>query len=327
MRKITIEDISRDTGLSRGTVSRALNDRPDISTQTKQRVLDACNRLKYVPSHAARSLATGRNYAVTVFVADLRSAFAAGIMRGVMTAAAPVHYAVQVIESDAASLDNHPISPERIDAALNTIELDYQAARRLRDNMENRVLTSTCPLEGIPCDTFTPDFGEAGRMAARMLLRNGLREILYIHMPSRPGATDQLHGFQEVCSEHGLNPEDCTATLENINSLPQIQARILRAQGIAASTDYIACSVMLTAAAGGRKPGEDFAVIGYGNESLADQIQPTLTTLDAAGEEIGRRMMESTLQRLAHERTQGPEHTLVAPRLIARASTHHLTAD
>ena len=54
MRKVTIEDISRDTGLSRGTVSRALNDRPDISTRTKQRVLETCRKLNYVPSFAAR---------------------------------------------------------------------------------------------------------------------------------------------------------------------------------------------------------------------------------------------------------------------------------
>ena len=76
MGKVTIEDISRSTGLSRGTVSRALNDRPDISAQTKQRVLEACLRLKYVPSHAARSLATGRRYAVAVLVDDLRTMFA-----------------------------------------------------------------------------------------------------------------------------------------------------------------------------------------------------------------------------------------------------------
>ncbi len=68
MARITIEDISRQTGLSRGTVSRALNDRPDISRQTKQRVLEACRKLNYLPSHAARSLATGRSFAVAVLV-------------------------------------------------------------------------------------------------------------------------------------------------------------------------------------------------------------------------------------------------------------------
>jgi LacI family transcriptional regulator len=324
MRKITIEDISRDTGLSRGTVSRALNDRPDISTQTKQRVLDACNRLKYVPSHAARSLATGRNYAVTVLVTDLQSSYTAGILRGVMATATPVHYAIQVIETAADTIAEQFLSPERIDAALNTIPLDYHAATRLRDNLENRVLTSSCPLEGVACDTFAPDFGEAGRMAARLLLRNGLREILFIHMPDRSGAAEQLRGFQDVCRENGINPEDCSATIPNIDSLPHIQARILRAQGIAATTDYIACSAMMTALAGGRKPGEDLAVIGYGNETLADGVYPGLTTVDADGEEIGRRMMESALQRLAHERTENPEHTLIAPRLIQRMTTRQL---
>lgn len=329
MRKITIEDISRDTGLSRGTVSRALNDRPDISTQTKQRVIEACDRLKYVPSHAARSLATGRNYAVTVLVQDLQTAYAAEIIRGVMRSAQAVHYAVQVIETGINSVETRfaALAPERIDAVLNTLPLNFHDATQLRDNLENRLLTSTWPLDGVACDAFTPDFAEAGRMAARLLLRNGLREILYLHSPGRLGADEQLRGFQEVCRENGINPEDSSAVVENSNALDDIKPRILRAQGVAAANDYLACTAMMIALAGGRRPGADLAIIGYGNETLAEKINPDLTSLDPDGEEMGRRMMDAVLQRLGHERSETPEHTLIAPQLIQRATTRHLMAE
>jgi DNA-binding LacI/PurR family transcriptional regulator len=98
MHKVTIEDISRDTGLSRGTVSRALNDRPDISPKTKQIVLESCRKLNYVPSHAARSLATGRNYAVAALVDNLESPFSAGFLRGAIDHARQAHYVVHVVE-------------------------------------------------------------------------------------------------------------------------------------------------------------------------------------------------------------------------------------
>ena len=86
MPKVTIDDISRETGLSRGTISRALNDRSDISDATKQRVMAACAKLHYTPSFAARSLATGRNLALAAVMGPLLewlAVFAVAAMLGV----------------------------------------------------------------------------------------------------------------------------------------------------------------------------------------------------------------------------------------------------
>ena len=74
----------------------------------------------------------------------------------------------------------------------------------------------------------------------------------------------------------------------------------------------------------GRRPGEDLAVVGHGNEPVASAIRPTLTTVDFDCEEIGRRMMEVLLQRLGQKRTDAPQQTRIAPLLIERASTKHL---
>lgn len=326
MRKITIEDISRDTGLSRGTVSRALNDKPDISTRTKQRVLEACNRLKYVPSHAARSLATGRNYALTVLADNVQTSLNAGILRGVLRRAHASHYMVQVIETGTDSFEDslETLSPERVDAVLITMPLDSRNARRLRERLDNRVLSAAWPLEGVPCDTFTPDFAEAGRIVARFFLRNGVHEILYLHAANQAGAEGQLNGFHEVCRENGINPEDCTAKVDDVRALDQIAARIQRARGIAATNDYLACAAQMLAMSLGRRPGEDLGIIGYGDEVVARSIHPDLTTLDGGGEEIGERMVEALLQRLGHERSENPEYSRVAPRMVCRGSTHHL---
>jgi LacI family transcriptional regulator len=294
MRKVTIEDISRDTGLSRGTVSRALNDRPDISTRTKQRVLESCQKLNYVPSHAARSLATGRNYAVAVLIENLRSAFAASFLRGVIARAQQSHYAVHVVETG----PNPPpeqmaaFSPERIDAALNAIPLDAARGDKLRRSMDNRVLTSCWPFEGATCDVLMPDQAEAGRLIARFLIRAGLREILYVNCPTCRGATERLNGFQEICRETGIDPE--------------------------------AATVMILATRLGRHPGDDLAVIGQGNENAAAEIRPTLTTIDFDGEGIGRRSMETIMQRLGRERSDKPQQIRIAPLLVQRASTRHL---
>jgi DNA-binding LacI/PurR family transcriptional regulator len=327
MRKITIEDISRDTGLSRGTVSRALNDRPDISTQTKQRVLEACRKLNYVPSHAARSLATGRNYAVAVLVEDLREAFAAGLVRGVIARASQERYAVHLVETgrDPKPEKLRVFSSERIDGALNAIHLDGPLASELRGVVENRVLVSCWQHRDVSCDVLTPDHVEAGRMVARFLLRNEMRRMLYVHRSAAEPGDQRLDGFQEICQEHGVDPAAATATVASPETLDELTPRLENTDAVIAGDDYLAVSIMLLCARIGRRPGEDLAIIGYGNEPVGSAIFPTLTTVDFDGVEVGRRMMDTLLQRIAQKRMDNPQLTRIAPLLIERATTQHLS--
>jgi len=327
MQKVTIEDISRDTGLSRGTVSRALNDRPDISAQTKQRVLESCKKLNYVPSHAARSLATGRNYAVAALVDDLRSALTASFLRGVISRAEEARYAVHVLELGP---DPQPerllcLSPQRIDATLNAVALDAALAKRLRQILGNQLMTSCWPLEGVGCDVLTPDQTEAGRMATRFLLDHNCREVLYVHRPTTSASVERLAGFQEVCQAQGIDPEGATVTVSDEQGLEALVPRLERAEAVVATDDFLAVTVMLLGERVGRRPGQDLAVIGHGNEPVSSAIRPSLTTVDSDGEALGQRTMETVLQRLARERMDAPQQTRVAPLLVQRNSTAHLT--
>jgi DNA-binding LacI/PurR family transcriptional regulator len=328
MRKVTIEDISRKTGLSRGTVSRALNDRPDISARTKQAVLEACQALNYRPSHAARSLATGRSYAVAVLVDDVRSALAASFLRGVIARAHQARYAVHVVETgDDPGPDRvAAFSPDRIDGVLNAVLLAPNLANDLWRATENRVLASCWPLEGVGCDVLMPDHTEAGRLAARFLFRHESSEPLYVHRSATFGAADRLAGFQEVLREHDVDPASVTITAADLDDLGEIEPRLKRADVVIASDDFLAVAVMLACVGLGRRPGDDVAVIGYGNERVASAIRPTLTSIDFDCEEIGRRLMDAVLQRLGQKRMDTPQMASVAPRLVERESTRQLVS-
>ncbi|MBI5864430.1 MAG: LacI family DNA-binding transcriptional regulator, partial [Planctomycetes bacterium] len=178
MRKVTIDDISRDTGLSRGTVSRALNNRPDISVETRSRVLASCTKLNYVPSHAARTLATGRNFTLLVLIDDLQSPQSAAALRGVLGVASPAHYFVHVIELNAragAAERIRTISGERIDGAVVLAPLDAEGVRALRSMLDHKPSASIFPIENLGADVLQPDHLEAGRAAARRLIEDGIR--------------------------------------------------------------------------------------------------------------------------------------------------------
>jgi len=74
-RSATIIDVARAAGISRQTVTRALNDMPDVSASTRDRVLDAARRLNYRPNRAAQGLVRGREIAIGFVVSDLRNPY------------------------------------------------------------------------------------------------------------------------------------------------------------------------------------------------------------------------------------------------------------
>ncbi len=325
MRKITIEDISRDTGLSRGTVSRALNDRPDISLKTKQKVLESCRRLNYVPSYAARSLATGRNYALVALIRDLSSSLASAFLRGVTERAARSGYVVHVVEtgSDHDADRIATITTDRVDGVVNFASLSAAASRQLRQMFGTAPVASAVPIEDFTCDLIQPDLVEAGRMVARFLLRNGRRSVVCVRVPGE--AAHCLEGVYEVCREYGIDADEDTVTIADPNAVETLASRLARVDAVIASDDFLAISVMMLSERVGRRPGDEIAIVGFGNETVAGRISPGLTSVDFEGEQIGRRAVESIVSRLGQKEPPPPQSVRVAPRLVRRASTRCCT--
>jgi LacI family transcriptional regulator len=333
MSKVTIEDISRHTGLSRGTVSRALNDRPDISRQTKERVLEACRELRYVPSHAARSLATGRRYAVAVLVDDLRCGYASEFLRGVIARARAERYAVHVselgTEPEEALAHLQTLVNERVDALLLATPLRPEYQHRLAEVVGDRPVAAAVSISGVPCDVLAPDYAEAGRLVARRLLSGRPAGVLYVHETGSDRAARSLAGFQAACAAAGLHPQPTVVEVppgaaEDGDRLHGVRERLGGVQAIVASDDFLALQVMFQCAQEGRTPGKDVAVIGQGNELAGARGWPTLTTVDFCGEEIGRRALDVVLQRVTQARQDAPQYTLVPPILVERETTRCL---
>lgn len=321
MRKVTIEDISRHTGLSRGTVSRALNNRADISEATKSRVLAACKELDYVRSAAARSLATGRHFAVGVLMNDMADAFTTAFLRGVLSVAEKADYAVHLLEltADPARLVEKLRSPT-VDCLAIAARLSPENNAALAQNVGALRIGSSWPIEGLSSDVFMPDYEEAGRMIARRLAETGAEAPLFAARSQDPDAEIMKAAFEQAWAQRGARAD--TLSLDgDLSTATTLSAAIERADAIAASDDWIAARVMLECARLGRNVGADLPLVGCGAERIGLELRPALSTVDPGGEEIGRRSMETLLQRLQGERMDSPQTIRVAPRLIERESS------
>lgn len=316
MRKVTIEDISRETELSRGTVSRALNNRPDISVETRQRVLEACTRLKYSPSHAARTLATGRNFTVAVFVDDLDSPLSAAILRGVLGATGPRNYFAHLVELNPripAAERVQQVPAERVDGCVFVSTSDAETASALGANFQHRPIAASTALPGLVSDIFEPDLVEAGRVAGRYLSERGVKRIAYVSRGA-PGATERLRGLRETLSLNGGGEGGIRGVEISVDGLGDLKRGDVDA--------LVLDETELVIAALDRLGDRDaIPMVGLGEARWSAALRPWLTMIDYCGEEIGRRMAHALLQRIEGEREAPPQHVRVAPRLVQDGGT------
>lgn len=327
--KVTIEDISRETGLSRGTISRALNDRPDISEKTKGKVLAACAKLNYVPSQTARSLATGRHYAVVALVSDLTDCASAEFLRGVLIQAEKARYSVHVVElgpMETVAERIRTLNLDRLDGALVGSPLPEDAFALLTEVLEERVTVSTSLSSSHPFDVVTVDQAGSGRRVAEHLFRHDGAELLYLHAPATPHADERLRGFSDFCRSRGIDPGRIVVSLPVGSSdasmiRSALESRGSALAGVGASDDATAISAMLALGMLGRRPGADITVIGQGNSTVGRNLLPPLTTTDLRAVDMGRHAMEALVARLGKTRTERQEPMRIEPRLEVRATS------
>ena len=327
MSKITIETISQMTGLSRGTISRALNDRPDISQATKQRVLEACRKLNYSPSPAARALATGRNRAIAVVLGSNLDHFGAEVLLGAIQTATGSGFALHVTQfpGTAPASDAPPLAAwvsDRVDAALIVGEVPATMRDAILAQIGTRPFATIAALEGGTGDRWMPDDAESGALVARHLLKGAPDGdgLVYLHRAAADPAGKRRDGFLLVCEKQGVRPKMQTIEMTD-GETPDwgaLNDEIRHCRALAASDDQTALQAVLMAQRVGRVPGADIRIVGQGNEPFSRLVEPALSTVDWSGQEVGRRAMEGLLLRERGDRLDAPLTTLVAPRLVLR---------
>lgn len=322
MSRATIETICEATGLSRGTVSRALNNRNDINEQTKQRVVEACRRLKYRPSHAARSLATGRSCTVEVITHEIDSGFSIAFLRGVLSAAQESGFTVSVLElareGEAAAQQLNGLETLPLDGLIFVGRIEHPLSGLSAEYLDSKPVVASHALRGFECDTRTPDAREAGRLAARLFTGGGVEQARYLFRSEDGTAVERAAGFVELC------PEKLDYRSLAVNSdadLTDMLAELKGPIGIAAADDQTALAVMLACARIRRRPGVDLALLGCGNEGWTGRLTPALSSVDLGAGECGRWAFQTIQERASGLRTGKPQAASHAPTIVLRGTT------
>ena len=325
MSRVTIETICTATGLSRGTVSRALNNRNDINERTKQRVIDACRRLKYRPSHAARSLATGRSDSVQVILHDIRCSYSNAYLRGVLRASQAARFTVSVLElerdPEAGARQLNDLEALPLDGLIFVGPIEIPGLGLSAEYLQSKPIVASHPLHDLDCDTRTPDMREAGRLAARFFAERGVRRARFLFDLSDATGAEKADGFCEVGAGTGdFRKLEVARDAELSKSLAELSDD----SAIATASDEIAHSALLALIRLGRIPGQDVALLGCGNESWTGRIRPAISSIDLGAEECGQWAFQTILERISGGRTSKPQRALHPPKVVLRNTTENL---
>jgi len=336
MRKsITLHDIAEAAGVSFNTVSRALNDKPDISAKTRQHVLETASRLDYHPNRLARGLRQRRTSTIGVVVADLANTFFAEVVEGIERVATDKGYSIILANSEERG--------DRELAAVRTLVEHQVDGVLIAPTQHQRSALEYLSHRGVPyCllarffDGFTEDAvvndDQAGaRMAVAYLLAGGHRRILFINGPSRvSSARWRLAGYHQAHAEAGLQIDEgliveTEARMED--GLAAVRRSLDEKPGFSAVfcfSDYLSFGAIQALRAADLSIPGDVAVMGYDDVALAAAFNPALTTVRIAKMLLGRIAGEKLISRLEGVEPAGEttadKVTTLTPELVIRSS-------
>jgi DNA-binding LacI/PurR family transcriptional regulator len=335
MPKPTIIDIARRAGVGVGTASRALNDAPDVSPATRERVLAAAAALDYHPSAVARRL-QGRRSDVVAYVPEA-SDQPAGDMQFkdfmTMLARSCANHNLDLLIHPLRSGDDQGNELTRLirERRANGIIL---ADTRTTDTRVHYLAAQQLPFvtfgrtNGLDTYPYVDLDSQAGTYAATAhLIERGHQRIAFLSLPLvYTYAQHRLDGYTHALNTHGLpvDPALIYTDLATETQTRDVVRHLLQSpippSAIAAGSDLLAIYAMREVEDFGLQPGRDIAFVGFDDLLLAAHTRPALTTVRQPFDLICD-LLISTLIGVIEGDPQVQRQHLVQPTLIVRPSS------
>ena len=324
----TIHDVARLVGVSVKTVSRAINDRPDVSPATRAAVQEAVRALAYQPSQVARGLRSGNTGMIGLLVPDLLNPYYAEQARHLQQLARAAGYVLVISNTD------HDTDVEMAELRSfigNRVDGVIFMTGRSHDAMIAAVQSASLPTVSI--GHTMPDEDDAGTYAAmRYLIGLGHRQLAYLTEPLELAVTrSRVSAFRHSLAAHGLpfrpemliaDPFLRTNKLEGgERAMRQMLEAGYRPTAVCTSSDLIAMGILSALRGCGLRVPADISLVGCDDILQASFTDPPLTTIDPQSALVVSGAFASLLHRISPARWPEPEAAAIEPLLVVRAST------
>jgi LacI family transcriptional regulator len=330
-----MKDIAEELGLSVVTISKVLRNHPDVSEDTRDRVLQRMKEVDYRPNTMARSLVTGRSYLVGLVVPDLLHPFFAELAKVISAAVGKRGYSIIISSSEedpemeAREIDH--MTGRRLDALIvASCGSDIQPFSRLERHGIPYVLIDR-ELAGVSANFVGTNDETAGRLATEHLIDQGCKTIAHIRGRENSTGVRRFEGYKRALQRNGIPYSDSLVVARSrvdINS-ERMGAEAMRlllkhrpvSDGVFAYNDPLAIGALEAILEAGLRIPEDIAVIGCGNLHYDRLLRVPLSSIDQDSQGIGDRTAEILLAILESKDRPQPRSIILEPSLVVRASS------
>ncbi len=331
---VTIKDIARELKISPSTVSRALKNHPDISEETKRAVNDLAQKLNYQPNAVALSLKQQRSSTIGVIIPEIVHYFFSSVISGIEDVAYDAGFNVIICQSneryDRELANAKTLLANRVDGILVSVSKetkDYSHFYNLRDNSVPMVFYDRV-VPDFQADQIIIDDFDAAYRATKHLIDGGHKKIFHFAGPQNLLIGQQRKdGYLKALTEAGLEiNKNWIIEADNFEKARIAVINILEDKlpidGIFAVNDLTAIGAMQTLQKRGVKIPNEVAIVGFSDGRLSGITDPTLTSVDQHGYEMGTMATEMLLKRILSQNKDYPYETkILNANLIVRGSS------
>ncbi|SFB90681.1 LacI family transcriptional regulator [Parapedobacter composti] len=298
--EITMKDIAEALGLSRSTVSRALQGHPHISADTKAQVMDEAKRLGYQYNAMAASLRKKKSNTIGLIVPRISRYYQSAVITAIQNRLHENRYNLMICQSN----ESPEIEKELVDAlfasrveglivSTTLYTTDFSVFDIFARSGRPLVFFDRTP-KSYPAHKIQGDDYKGGYLAADHLLRQGCRNIAYIggattcsiYRERYDGYRDALANYgivpdEEMVFFHDLTPENAVKTFDGILRMKK------ELDAIFAGNDTIALALVTHAKKLGMRLPDELKIVGYSNDPLTDVVNPSITSVEQHPYEVG----------------------------------------
>lgn len=317
MTRVTMSDVARAVGTSKKTVSRVLNNDPNVSASMRQRVETAVAELNYRPLTSARSLASNRSFTIGLLYDNRSPSYVMEVQAGVLEACEAQHYSMMVQPLVSTS----PDFVDRVDDLLSRHQPDGlvltppitdhpQLLAYLRK--KDQPFASIAPRQSEHCIGVMLRERDAAAAMVEHLVSLGHRRIAHILGDPEHGAGIwRLAGYRDGLARAGLKEDPAYMVqgrfsfASGVQAMRQLLALPQRPSAVFAADDDMAVGAIWAAAEAGVSIPGDMSICGFDDTTIASQVWPPLTTVHQPVREMGRRATEELMLRVLNKGEPG----------------------
>ena len=328
MKRVTIKDVAERAGVSTGTVSRALSDRPEISAATKARIRAICEEMGYVPNMAARRLVKRASHTLGLIIPDISNPYFAEIALEIEMVARSNGYHLLICNSTRSEKREYEAAEQVLRQQVDGIIVSPSSP----ESMERlRTLCGSLPViylgdnHGPNCSYVSVNNVRGGYLGGRYLAELGHRSVAFMggRASSRTNRY-RVQGFLQAMEEYDCRSfvVDCPNEMDDADRYNRLAAEFLAQKppitAIFAYSDRFAFCVMRAAFDLGLRIPEDLSLLGFNNIAYAAFPHINLASIAHHNQLIGRTAVERLLAQIGGNRELTQD--ILEPELIVRGS-------